>query len=281
MNYLGYIEADEATRLLVCQANINVVVNNAYRTLIKKVDDVNAQAIDYSGKLNISEDEREHIESCISFILQIIGKHSNSRFGETAEEQHRFFRRKYEQETFFKHLFIAVQEHKKLNLTRQSDLSQAEINKNYLVPFWDGVPEKLHTALKQENRLFKIKNAEINETQIYAAAVFYYANFLIQALRENDAIRLSQIYAMLIHFTRSRNYNAAHSQVGVQKKQSTNEQKKARALKLFKEEEIQQNYGPKRTAMAAALKDACKRHKIKCSEETIRTNWIPEFINKS
>ena len=281
MNYLEYVDADDETSVLICQANIDLVVNKAYRTLVKKVDDVNARAIDYTGKLKISEDEREHIESCISFVLEIIGKQSNSRFGETAEEQHRFFRRKYEQETFFLHLFRSIQWHKQQELKGNTNPKDIVFPETPL----DEVPGKVHTALKKEQRLFKIKNSEITEKQLYAAAVLYYANFLISALKQNDAIYLSMLYGMLMNFHAGTSYDLALGQVGSVKRQKIYSKKKEKIYKVFIEEDIygqvQDNeYINTKKQMARKLFQSCEARGIKCSEQTIRTKWLPDFIGR-
>ena len=281
MNYLEYIHADDHAASLLFDSNSDMLLNKAYQTLFKKVTDVNARAFDYSGNLEIPTEEVEHIENCTSFILEIIGKYSNSRFGKTAEEQHSFFQRKGEQETFFTHLFRAIQEHKQEKLKGNANPKDVVFPESPL----DEVPGKVHTALKKEQRLFKIKNSEISENQVYAAAIFYYANFLVSALKQNDAIQTGRLYGMLMHFHAGTSYDLALGKTGSVKRREIHSNKKEDGYKVFIEEDIhgqaQNNkYLNTKTHMAHKLYQACEARGIKCSEQTIRTKWLPDFLKR-
>ena len=90
LNYIEYCDLSEDDYALFLSAGLPTYL----------LDIVNWSGLAINMRDNYSEsrldflkDNKNYINQGIQYALELIGEHSNSRFGSAAEEQHKFFKR--------------------------------------------------------------------------------------------------------------------------------------------------------------------------------------------
>jgi hypothetical protein len=272
-NFLSYNNPSPDDARLFMVANLHFYLRDAHACLFK-----NPKARSYIKfeDLNHNDKELHFINSCITYLLELIGEYSNSRFGMTASGQHRFFGRPNEQITFFPCLFLAIQAHKQKIIIKAKPESEAplmasRVNDAYLdLKMFEG----------KKTGFFKVAGKYISEKQLYAAGVFYAMNFIFDAIRANDALKLSQLLAHLQHFKSGPTYLAAYGKKGGKKTKEKRNNKRDTAYALFMKYNVYQKLGPGHEAMISELIPILRRHHIAVSPATLKTRWVPLFVTQ-
>lgn len=271
-NFINYNNlSDEEARLFI-GGHLNYFLDEARMILFSEK---NPYYYVKAKNLKHNENDLVFINSCVEYILNLIGKYHNTRFGETALEQHKFFQRNGEQETFFTHLFAAIQEYKKTKITRTNKTVKEEIS----VPFLNNIHNDLK-AYEGKKSFFKIGTVPIKEGQLYAAGVFYAMNFFFLAIKSNDSIKLGRLFANMVHFKNGPSYLLANAKKGGIKSGKSRCKNKEKARKLFDKHDLYNKYNGKAEAMLSAFKPILRRNRIPISDKTVKTDWIPDFSNK-
>jgi hypothetical protein len=218
----------------------------------------------------------ERINSIIKYDLELIGQYSNYRFGSSAQEQHRFFRRPGEQDTFLIHLFRAIQEHKRkiviaANKIAEREFGESKVYRSHLV---------LRTWEDTNEAYFKIEKKSLSEKQLYAAGVFYMINFILVAKDEVQHWRYDRLMERLSHFADGTPYFEADGKKGGKKRGENRRAKKDKIYALFCESRVYEEAGPKIEAMLFEMKRLLRKKRISVSDATLKTRWIPEFVKR-
>jgi len=275
-NYFSYLDLDFDDARLFMASGLGNYIAPAYKQLFGS--DVLIDWNNYSDlkkTLNL-KDISKALYTYLKYILQLIGKHSNSKFGTEADQQHNFFQRSTEQDGFFTYLFMASQMEKRTVLAKKSRRIKSELP----VPFLG----KAHLDLKMREGkdTFKFTAAEtrLTEKQLYAIGTFYMINFIFDALKQGDALRLMRLINNMHHFQSGPSYLAAYGKSGGKKTAARRNSKKEQGYQIFLDCKIHETHGPKATPMVAALMPQLRRRKIKISEKTVETKWMPEYVKR-
>lgn len=274
MIFLGYImnfcEGGPQKEVLI-ESRLSRALNDSYRTAFGHTDS-EAKLIDESGTIKATQKEMKIINAVISAVLDLIGQHSNSRFG---KNQDLFFKRFAEQETFLVHLS------KSILMYKQGLLSEGLPNLNHLPPFTGEMLQEVHAQIPPKERKLQLGGMLLSEKQIYAFSFFYYVSFLIDAYAKGDTARFSQLMSLWLHFKDGVNYSVGLGKKGGSVLNKKWNSRKSKAYQLFVENEVMQNFGPSKEAIASRLKELCTSNKVRVSEATLRTRWVNDFIDKS
>lgn len=275
-NYPSYLDLDFNDARLFMAGGLGNYVAMAYKQLSTNKTLTNwdnyselRKTLSRKSKLNV-------LSAYIEYVLGLIGKHANSRFGNTAQQQHAFFQRPGEQENFFTYLFMASQMEKRAVLAKKRRKIKSELP----VPFLG----KAHLDLKMHEGkdYFKFTDERISltERQLYAIGIFYITNFIFDALKQGDALRLMRLFNNMHHFQSGPSYLAAYGKSGGKKTAARSISKKEQGYQVFLDCKIRDKHGPTVAAMVVALMPQLMRRKIKISDRTVETKWIPEYLER-
>lgn len=221
--------------------------------------------------LSHSDEELDVINAHISYILELIGEHSNGRWGNSAPQQHTFFAsRPQEHEAFFLLLFMAIQKHKQLAIPNAYDMPAPYIKDAHL---------ELKKREKTNTQFFTVNGILASEKQLYAAGVFYAIGFAFDAVRAGDALRTSKIMSRILHFMSGPSYLAAYGSKGGSRDGKAKRERDT-AYDIFKNEDLYKKCNGKVTSIAEALIPLLEAEKITRSLHTIEKTWVPEFIKR-
>ena len=251
--------------------SLTLLLNQAYKSAFKKKSP-ETTFIDCRGNVQATKEELQTIENVNNDIYCFISKYSNNRFG---DNQHSFFERRAEQETFYKHIFISIVMYRREMLGVQAN------ELNHLPPFSSQMLIGVTSLLEPQQRKFQLGAMALTGKQVFAFAFFYYFKFLFDAFIESDLERLTTLIAIWVHFKEDIDYSEGFGRIGGTKKSKKWDSRKRKAYKLFIENEVAGKFGPSKEAMASRLKELCAASKVPVSETTLRTRWIKEFIDKS
>jgi hypothetical protein len=267
--YLTYNHLTDEDRRLFAATHLHLYLDDAYRRLFPQKN--NSKKFLSGPPYNPAD--LDYIVACIKYALGLIGRYSNERFGETAAKQHAFFQRQHEQETFFTHLFRAVQLRKRDVVSQKNPaVSDTAIINNEHV----GIE-----ALNNKQNIFaKIGGSWIKENDLYAAGIFYAINFSFDAVKSNDAGRLCRLLASMFHFGSGSSYEAAYGQKGGKANIKRWAVKKERAYELYLKHDVYKKYKGKHEAICVAMKHILRRNSIRVAPATLETRWVPEFVKR-
>lgn len=275
LNYIEYCDLSEDDYALFLSAGLPTylldIINWSHL-------DINIWDDKYSeNRTGFLKDNKNYINQGIQYALEVIGQHSNSRFGSTAEEQHKFFKRTAEQETFPVLLFMAVQKQKVDFLRENSE--EGKGLKPMKHPYVDDNYLKLAQHHKKTYSYFESKGKKLAEEQVYGFGAFYLVNFIFQAVKENNAARVSKLISEMLHFKSQEEYNAEIGRAGGRKSAKMKNQEKDRLYEIFINENIYDNFGDKHEAMAHEL-FKLKPEDMKIAFSTVHKKWLPDFLKK-
>lgn len=275
-NYLSYLDLDFDDARLFMAGGLGNYIALAYKQLSTNKTLTNwdnyselRKALSRKSKLNV-------LSAYMEYILGLIGKHANPRFGNTAQQQHAFFQRPGEQENFFTYLFMASQMEKRAILAKKRRKIKSELP----VPFLGNIHWDLNAHENKNTFKYTAEEISLTEKQLYAIGIFYMMNFIFDALKQDDALRLMRLINNMHHFQSGPSYRAAHGKRGGKKTAAQRNDKKEQGYKIFLNCKIHEMYGPKTAAMLSALMPLLRRNEIKISDRTVETKWIPEYLKR-
>ena len=275
LNYIEYFDLSEDGNALFLSAGLPTYLLDVINW---SGLDINMRDDNYSeNRIGFLKDNIDYINQGIQYALELIGKHSNSRFGSAAEEQHKFFKRTAEHETFSTLLYMAIQKQKSVFLQKNSEegkklahIKHPYVGDNYL---------ELARHHKKTYSYFENKGKKLTEEQVYGFGAFYLGNFIFQAVKENNAARVCKLISEMSHFKSQKEYNAEVGRAGGRKSAKEKNQEKDRLYKIFIDENIYDNFGDKHEAMANEL-FKLKPEDMKIAFSTIHKKWLPDFLEK-
>lgn len=275
LNYIEYYDLSEDDYALFLSAGLPTY-------LLDIVNwsglDINIRDDNYSeNRTGFLKDNKNYINQGIQYALELIGEHSNSEFGSTAEEQHKFFKRTAEQENFSTLLYMAIQKQKSDFLQENSEdgkqlahMEHPYVADNYL---------ELARHHKKTYSYFENRGKKLAEEQVYGFGAFYLVNFIFHAVKENNAARVSKLISEMSHFKSQEEYKPVYGREGSKKSVMTRNIAKDRMYKVFVKKDIKNEFGPSHEAMAAEIY-RLKPKKLKVSPSTILKKWVPDFLKR-
>jgi hypothetical protein len=265
---------------LALQANLEFLLNSAYKIIFQKKGGISRYQT--SNDFIHTSEEIYKLDHITNFMLEIIGKYSNERFGDTAELQDRFFQRKYEQPGFFTHLFISIQSHKAKQIGNVKGQTSNEI---ITYPFFNNYHLEFSLDEDKKTKYFVKDKISYTEKQLYASGVYYVIPFILRAIKEGDSVHLSKLLISASKYIDGINYSGFQSMRGGNISGNKRSQNKEKAYSIFVKKNIYKNSQrdkitrPKNYILAENLHGNLPKN-IKVSLSTITTDWIPEFVKR-
>lgn len=227
-----------------------------------------------SNSFPYTKEQIDFLDLRIQYILELIGKYSNTRFGQSAEKQHAFFQRPSEQSSFLTYLFIAIQEHKKAVISKRNKAVRNE----FIVPYLEKIHLKLRSYEGKRRFYFTISENRLTEKQLYAVGVIYMFNFIYQLSNEDDSKKMKEILNNLNHFSMGPSYFPFYGTIGLRQKRQKLEAEKEKAREIFNNTNLLKNSSDE-SYILKKLTPMLRRRKIYVSEQKIKS-WLPEFLKK-
>lgn len=222
------------------------------------------------------------INDSIVYVLELIGEYSNARFGKSAAQQHRFFSRPTETEAFFLHLYGAIQSHKQKMI--ESEPSEAsKIMPDTKIHDWSA---ELRRFEDRHTCYFQNSEVQYQESQLYAAGVFYLTSFLLEDALVGQTKRVtSRFVEVKNHFKNGILYRAVDSAKGGSESGKTRKTDFEYGYEIFKESNIyvkyvNENGHVKVESILEELSKLLSEAGICKSEETLRTRWAKAYIER-
>lgn len=275
LNYIEYFDLSEDDYALFLSAGLPTYLLDVINW---SGLDINLEDDNYSeNRIGFLKGKKDYLNQGVQYALGLIGEHSNSRFGKSAEEQHKFFKRTAEQDTFSTLLYMAIQKQKVDFLQENSEegkklkpMEHPYVGDNYL---------ELARHHKKTYSYFENKGKKLTEEQIYGFGAFYLVNFIFQAVKENNAARISKLMSEMSYFKSQDEYKPVYGREGSKKSTITRNEAKNRMYRVFVKKDIKNKFGPNHEAMAAEIY-RLKPKKLKVSRYTILKKWIPDFLKR-
>ena len=271
-NFISYSDLNLEDSRLFLQARLNYFLNKAGLQIFGK----DRLLCSYESKLlKIAPDKLVIINNYIEYILGLMGGYLNKYEKRNAVQVHKALQKEAEQEFFFFNLFTAIVNYKSLIIERKYPERLKEVKPANKI---SNFHHELKAIEKSKGEIkFQIGQKLLREKDIYNTAVFYVMNFAFGALKSNDIQRFSRILISIDDLKFGPSYQAAYGKSGGKKSGVKRSRNKNKARKLFNDNNMYVICKGKAEAILADFMPILQKNKIFVSEETVRTEWIPEF----
>lgn len=180
VDFLRYNKLVWEERLFFAHSGLDRFVGIAGQMLKKRIGAVETHKLDHPY---FSDSDLTSLNSLVEQLLELIGRHSNSRFGLQAERQDRFFHRPSEMETFPTHLFISRWQDGKSTLEENPKYKET-IKKNASLP-GSAFSSTLFTGIPAAAKLTYCPK-KLTKTETRAVGVLYMVGLIWDLLRESQ-----------------------------------------------------------------------------------------------
>jgi len=180
--FIEYNNLDHEERLFFAHSGLDRFIGIAGRLLAKRIGPVENVKTDQPY---VSDNDLRTLNGLVGEVLELIGKHSNQRYGADPINQHRYFQRPSERNGFPVSLFIARWYEVNAQLVRKSKKHEKKIKEN-LSQIRGGLCSK--KAFKGISAAKKVTfgKSRLTETETRAVGVFYMVNLVHKTLREGQ-----------------------------------------------------------------------------------------------
>jgi hypothetical protein len=199
-NFINYNALDYAERLFFCHSGLDRLIGISGRILAKHLGPVEIYGLE---KPYLSPHGLRVLNQLTQEVLEMIGGHSNKRFGPSAKAQDKFFHRPSERETFPTHLYISRWEEKKRQLVpekkkegvpgsketeedKRRKNNEAIISGNLADVRGQVYSKRAFKGVPSEHKIV-FGNSGLSETETRAVGVFYMINLVWETARESRA----------------------------------------------------------------------------------------------
>lgn len=179
---IEYNELSQKDRLLFAHSGLDRLIRISGNILEKRIGKIETIRID---RPYFSEASLAVVNDLIIDILELIGRHSNKRFGATAKQQNNFFIKPGERQTFPIHLYISRCENKVEQLKNKNEKTKAIILKNS--DKYPSYSKKIFEGITTAHKITFGKN-KLTESETRAVGVFYMVNLVYKTILESQKI---------------------------------------------------------------------------------------------